>query len=148
MMERNEENERDARLRAELRDALPEPPLHEVDWTALRQRIAQQAAPRLGQLAAAPRVRRAWWEYAAHWAGPALPAAFAAAAALVLVLGRLLNTAVPATTVATETAVATAPVQLETALGASSTTGSSTESRVMFASADEDALLRMAVTGQ
>lgn len=146
MTEHNEEQARDARLRAELRGALPEPPLHEVDWVTLRRRIAADAAPRLARLARG-RVRSAWWEYAARWAGPALPAAFAAAAALVLLLGRLISPATPVT-VATETGSTTSRVQLEAALGASGGTGTSAESRVMFASADDDALLRMAVTGQ
>ncbi len=147
-MERHEDHDQDARLRAQLREALPQPPLDEVDWVALRRRIAADAAPRLARLAARPRVRNAWWEYAARWAGPALPAAFAAAAALVLVLGRLMGTAAPATAgTAVETASATPRMMLEAALGASGT-GTSKESRVMFASADDDALLRMAVTGE
>ena len=148
----NEEQERDARLRAQLRDALPEPPLHEVDWMALRRQIAADAAPRLARFARS-RVRGAWWEYAARWAGPALPAAFAAAAVLVLVLGRLIDTGTPATAAteaggAAQTAGATTRVMLETALGASGASGTGAESTVMFASADDDALLRMAVTGQ
>lgn len=149
MMGHNEENERDDRLRAELRRALPEPPLNEVDWAALRQRIAVEAAPRLVRLARGPR-RNAWWEYAARWAGPALPAAFAAAAVLVLMLGRLVGTAVPATNGAADAAGTgtTTRVMLEAALGASGGTGTSTQARVMFASADDDALLRMAVTGE
>lgn len=144
----NDENEgHDARLRALLRGAYPEPPLDEVDWTALRRRIASDAAPRLARMVRTGRARNVWWEYAARWAAPALPAALAAAAALVLVLGRLVGTvATPVSTgVASESTGTTARVALEAALGAS---GRDTESRVMFASADEDTLLRMAVTGQ
>ncbi len=146
MSGQQEENERlDARVRAELAAALPEPPLDEVDWEALRQAIAQRAELRLARLRAGGRART-WWEYEAGWAARALPAAIAAAAALVLLLGRLQRTATPAPVTVAATAASTstaAPVTLEAAIG----TGT-TESAVLYASADQDALLRAAVASQ
>jgi hypothetical protein len=131
----------DERLRAALRAALPDPPLDEVDWVALRQRIARDAQPTLARLRFGGRSRSAWWEYAARWAAPMVPAAVAAAAALALLLGRMdrAGTAVPATE------SASSQVALEAAIGA---TQRDAEARALFASVDQDALLRAAVTGQ
>lgn len=132
----------DERLRAALRAALPEPPVEEVDWPTLRRRIAREAAPTLARLRWGGRTRGAWWEYAAQWAAPMVPAALAAAAALVLLLGRL-DRVTASTTVAAETT--SSQVALEAAIGASQRDA---EARALFASVDQDALLREAVTGQ
>ncbi len=146
MSGQHDENERlDAQLRAELAAALPEPPVDEVDWEGLRQSIARNAELRLARLRAGGRART-WWEYEAGWAARALPAAIAAAAALVLLLGRLERTTTPAPTVTVATSTSTVsstPVTLEAAIG----TGT-TESAVLYASADQDALLRAAVVSQ
>lgn len=133
----------DPRLRAQLRAALPEPPIDEVDWEGLRERIAGSADPYLARLRTGGRARAAvWWEYAARWAAPVLPAALAAAAALALLLGRLeRSTPTPATVVATTRAPETSGTQasvLEAALSGSTST-------VLVAAADPDALLRAAV---
>ncbi len=135
----------DPRLRAELEAALPEPPVDEVDWEKLRTRIARGAAPRLARLRAGGRARAVWWEYAARWAAPVLPAAVAAAAALALLLGRLdssSSTPTATTTVASATRSETQPSSvIEAAVSGSSST-------VLVATADQDALLRAAVNGQ
>ncbi len=131
----------DPRLRAELRAALPEPPMDEVDWEGLRERIGRGAELRLARLRAGGRARAAWWEYAARWAAPVLPAAVAAAAALVLLLGRLERaTPTPVTVAATRTVETggTQPSVLEAAISGSNST-------VLVAAADPDALLRAAV---
>jgi hypothetical protein len=137
----------DPRLRAQLETALPEAPLDEVDWEALRREIALGAAPLLARLRAGGRAR-AWWEYEARWAARALPAAIAAAAALVLLLGRLQRTTADSTDTAGPTASAAAvgaaaQPGLEAAIG----TGSN-EAAVLYASADQDVLLRAAVSIQ
>jgi len=132
----------DPRLRAELQAALPEPPVDEVDWEGLRARIAAGAEPRLARLRLGGRARAAWWEYAARWAAPVLPAAVAVAAALALLLGRLDNGTPTATaTVASATRGETQPSVIEAAVSGSSST-------VLVATADQDALLRAAVNGQ
>jgi hypothetical protein len=82
--------------------------------------------------------RAAWWDYAARWAVPALPAALAAAAALTLLLGRLAApVAAPVSTVAT----ATARITMESALGAAPRDLET----IVVASTDQDELLRAAV---
>ena len=132
----------DPRLRAELEAALPEPPVDEVDWEGLRARIARGAEPRLARLRLGGRARAAWWEYAARWAAPVLPAAVAVAAALALLLGRLDNSTPTATaTVASATRSETQQSVIEAAVSGSSST-------VLVATADQDALLRAAVNGQ
>lgn len=139
-MSERQEDRLDARLRSELRSARPEPPLEEVDWAALRERIAQRAEPALARLRRGAAARRAtWWDYAARWAGPALPAALVAAAALTLLLGRLVS--VPGAT-GTQGEAAATRLTLESALGAAP---SDTETTMLYASADRDALLRAAV---
>lgn len=132
----------DPRLRAELEAALPEPPVDEVDWEGLRARIARGAEPRLARLRLGGRARAAWWEYAARWAAPVLPAAVAVAAALALLLGRLDNSTPTATaTVASATRSETQQSVIEAAVSGSSST-------VLVATTDQDALLRAAVNGQ
>ena len=133
----------DPRLRAELEAALPEPPVDEVDWEGLRARIARGAEPRLARLRLGGRARAAWWEYAARWAAPMLPAAVAVAAALALLLGRLDNNSTPTATatVASATRSETQQSVIEAAVSGSSST-------VLVATADQDALLRAAVNGQ
>lgn len=138
----------DPRLRAELGAALPEPPVDEVDWPRLRSELARRAGPRLARLRAGGRVRAAWWEYAARWATRALPAALAAAAALVLLLGRLErptagSTSTPASAAAPVALSGSTQSTLEAVIG----TGTN-ESAVLFAAADQDALLRAAVASQ
>lgn len=59
---------RDERLGALLRETLGEPPMADVDWTALADRIG--AAVRM------PRV--AWWGHVERWRRRALPLAIAA----------------------------------------------------------------------
>jgi hypothetical protein len=60
---------RDERLGALLRATVGEPPMTEVDWTALAERVG--AAVRAHQ--AAP-----WWDHVARWQRHALPLALAA----------------------------------------------------------------------
>jgi hypothetical protein len=127
----------DARLGEALRSALPRPPVEQVDWPALRGRIARDAQPALARLRrGAMSPRAAWWDYAARWAVPALPAALAAAAALTLLLGRL-----AAPVAAPPTTVATARITMEAALGAAPRDLETT----VVASTDQDELLRAAV---
>ena len=132
-------DEMDAKLREALRGALPQPPVEQVDWPALRGRIARDAEPALARLRrGAMSPRAAWWDYAARWAVPALPAALAAAAALTLLLGRLAApVAAPVSTVAT----ATARITMESALGAAPRDLET----IVVASTDQDELLRAAV---
>lgn len=137
------EEEMDARLREALRGAVPAPPVDEVDWGALRERIARDAAPALARLRQSAPGPRSWWDYAARWAVPALPAALAAAAALALLLGRL-STATPQTQPEVASASATR-LTVENAIGASP---SDAEVTALYASADRDALLRAAVSGE
>ncbi len=143
-MSGHNEERMEAWLREQLRTALPDPPVDEVDWAALRQRIARRAEPQLARLRRSARAA-AWWDYAARWALPGLPAAVAAAAVLALLLGRMHATqpTVP-TTVAT--AVASAQrITVESAIGASPT---NEVTNALYASADRDELLRAAVTGR
>ncbi len=129
-------------LRERLRAEAPEPPVDDVDWTALRRRIAQSAEPALARLRRSARTA-AWWDYAARWARPVLPAAVAAAAALLLLLGRL-QTASP--TPEPQTAVASAPrITVEAAIGAAP---QDEVTNALYTSSDQDALLREAVNGR
>lgn len=75
----------DPELGAHLHAVLPDPAAHAPDWDGLRARLRERAALSLARLR---RQRRAWWQYAAAWARPAIPAAVAAAALLAVVLGR------------------------------------------------------------
>ncbi len=133
-------------LRERLRADAPRPPVDEVDWSALRRRIAQSAEPALARLRRSARTA-AWWDYAARWARPVLPAAVAAAAALLLLLGRMESTVEP---VPEPTTVASAPASsarltVETAIGAAP---SDEVTNALYVSSDRDALLRAAVTGR
>lgn len=144
-MSGHNEDRMEAWLRERLRTALPDPPLDEVDWAALRQRIASRAEPQLARLRRSARTA-SWWDYAARWAMPALPAAVAAAAVLALVLGRMQAT--PQTAVsATVATIAAAPrLTVENAIGASPR---DEETSALYApSTDGDELLRAAVTGR
>ena len=142
-MSGHNEESMEAWLREQLRAALPEPPVDEVDWAALRQRIARRAEPQLARLRRSARAS-AWWDYAARWAKPALPAAVAAAAVLALLLGRM-QTVPQAQSPAVATATQTQRLTVESAIGASP---QDEETSVLFASADRDELLRAAVTGR
>ena len=75
--------EHDDRLRSIMRAALPEPPIDEVDWTALHGRITARAR----------RARRApvWWQTLATWSARGIPAAAAAAVVAALMLGTVLR---------------------------------------------------------
>lgn len=127
----------DAYVRQRLREALPEPPVDEVDWAALRLRIARQSELALARLRRSPRGVN-WWDYAARWAMPALPAALAAAAVLALLLGRLEQQTPPQPT----TVASAERITVETAIGA---TPRDEETSVLFTARDRDALLREAV---
>jgi len=141
-MSGHNEDRLEAWLRERLRAGAPEPPVDEVDWPALRARIARRAEPALARLRRTARTAT-WWDYAARWARPALPAAVAAAAILALLLGRLERAGTRATESAT---VASAErITVETAIGASPR---DEETNALFASADGDVLLREAVTGR
>jgi hypothetical protein len=63
---------RDAALADRLRDALPAPPLEDVDWGALHGRVMAAARPRLRAAT--------WWEPMGAWAARGIPATAAAAA--------------------------------------------------------------------
>ncbi len=129
-------------LRERLRADAPEPPVDEVDWAALRRRIAQSAEPALARLRRSARTA-AWWDYAARWARPVLPAAVAAAAALLLLLARLQSAG---TTTQPQAPVASAPrITVEAAIGAAP---NDEVTSVLYAASDQDALLREAVNGR
>ncbi|MDQ6635095.1 MAG: hypothetical protein M3Z10_10120 [Gemmatimonadota bacterium] len=64
-----DEPARDARLGALLRDAVGDPPMSEVSWPKLAQRIATAVHAHQG----AP-----WWSYVERWQRRALPLALAA----------------------------------------------------------------------
>jgi hypothetical protein len=140
-MSGHNEEKLDAWLREQLRAGLPAPPVEEVDWAALRQRIARRAEPQLARLRRSARAA-AWWDYAARWAMPALPAAVAAAALLALLLGRMQSAPQAQTS---ETVASAQRLTVESAIGASP---QDEETSVLFASADRDDLLRAAVTGR
>jgi hypothetical protein len=72
--------QRDPALEHALRELGPEPPMEAVDWDGLQRSVGARA------LALLARRRRTWWEYAASWAGPAIPATLAACVALVVAL--------------------------------------------------------------
>lgn len=74
----------DAALGAALRAASPPPPLDEVDWDGLHDRVVASARRVLARV----QVRRSWWDVTAAWATRGIPitATAAAAAALVLAL--------------------------------------------------------------
>lgn len=88
---------RDETLADALRRAVPEPPVHEVDWASLQARIASAAQPHLAGRASAaatptgsmvPPGRReaaAWWQPLAGWSPRGIP--LAAAASVLLMLG-------------------------------------------------------------
>ncbi len=130
-------------LRERLRAGTPEPPIDEVDWPALRQRIAQRAQPALARLRRSARTA-AWWDYAARWARPVLPAAVAAAAILVLMLGRMERAAAPAAQSAT-VASAAERITVEAAIGA---TPADAETNMLYGTASQDDLLRAAINGR
>lgn len=71
----------DPELRHALRSAAPPPPVDDVDWPALQQRITAAAQSRFRPRPAVQTV----WQPLAGWARPGIP--LAAAAALLLVLG-------------------------------------------------------------
>ncbi len=131
-------------LRERLRAHVPEPPVDQVDWAALRQRIAQSAEPALARLRRSARTA-AWWDYAARWARPVLPAAVAAAAALLLLLGRLQSASTPETQAGPATVASAQRITVEAAIGA---TPRDEVTNALFVSSDQDALLRAAVNGQ
>jgi len=143
-MSGHNEERMEAWLREQLRSALPEPPLDEVDWPALRQRIAWRAEPQLARLRRSARAS-AWWDYAARWSKAALPAAVAAAAVLALLLGRMQSAPQAQSPVESVTINTTQRLTVESAIGASP---QDEETSVLFASADRDELLRQAVTGR
>ncbi len=142
-MSGHNEEKLEAWLRERLRTALPEPPVDEVDWAALRQRIARRAEPQLARLRRSARAA-AWWDYAARWAKPALPAAIAAAAALALLLGRMQTTSQGQATTTVATIATSQRLTVENAIGAAPRD----EETSALASADGDELLRAAVTGR
>jgi hypothetical protein len=92
---------RDDELAAMLVTALPDG-ADEMDGARLRTAIMTRARDHLARLRRQP----LWWEYAASWAKPAVPLALAAALALAFVLGSI---PMPASSPATEVAVATLP---------------------------------------
>jgi len=143
-MSGHNEEQMDAWLREHLRAGLPEPPVDEVDWPELRRRIALRAQPALARLRRSAR-KAAWWDYAARWARPVLPAAIAAAAALLLLLGRLERAVEPAAAAVATSATASERITVEAAIGAAP---QDAETRILFVSADQDALLRAAVNGR
>ena len=102
-------------------------------WEQLRDSIRRRAALPLARL----RSRRPWWEYAAHWARPAIPVAAAAGVAFAMLMGNL-----PAPAAGPETITAGLPF-LEEVLAASIP---AVELQLLLSGAEEpDALLRMAV---
>lgn len=82
-MERDHRRWDDAALGTALRAASPPPPMDEVDWDGLHDRIVAGARRTLARRIAA---RRRWWDVTASWAARGIPltAVTAAAAALVL----------------------------------------------------------------
>jgi hypothetical protein len=77
-----------------LRDAVPPPPVDDVDWPALQARIAAAAAPALAARAGpgraqarAPRPARAWWQPLAVWSPRGIPVATAATVVLMIAAG-------------------------------------------------------------
>lgn len=56
-------------------------PVEEVAWEDLKTRIVRKAKPALARLRPVH-----WWEHAARWARPAIPAAAAAGLALTLIM--------------------------------------------------------------
>lgn len=80
-----EQDGTDARLRSLMRASAPTPPIDEVDWSALHARIAARARPLVR-----PR-DRTWWQLLAGWSSRGIPAAVAAAAVAVVMLGSVLR---------------------------------------------------------
>lgn len=74
-------------LLAEVLRSVEPPPESEPDWDTLRARIMDRAALPLARL----RRQVRWWEHAARWAQPAIPAAMAAGIALAAFLGGTLS---------------------------------------------------------
>lgn len=83
------DDSRDEELARVLRDATPEPPMHEVDWAALHARITAAAQSSLQpavqpSTGAQPRVSTVWQPLSA-WSRRGIP--LAAAASTLLVIG-------------------------------------------------------------
>jgi hypothetical protein len=97
---------RDPVLASALRDLGPEPPVGEVDW----DRLADKVAARAREGYAVPAARAVWWQPLAAWTRPAIPLGLAAAVALVLVLRSVTGSDEPLT-LAAESTDAMAPAE-------------------------------------
>jgi hypothetical protein len=86
----NEEPKRDPMLREALRDLEGDAVLRDVDVERLRKAILWRAAGPLARLR--DRRSRTWRDYLVRWAGALVPAAVAAALALVLLIPGSLRT--------------------------------------------------------
>jgi hypothetical protein len=78
------DDSRDEKLTRALDEALPRPPVDDVDWSALHARIATAAQPLL-QPQLVPVVEQAWWLPLARWSAAGIP--LAAAASVLLMIG-------------------------------------------------------------
>jgi hypothetical protein len=89
----------DEALQHALRDALPQPPLDDVDWSGLHARVQAVAAARLAATPLAARGRTAaalsWWQPLAGWSPFGIPAAAAATVLLVIAGAALLPARTP-----------------------------------------------------
>jgi hypothetical protein len=94
-MSRNifEDERRDDVLARALGEALPRPPVDDVDWDTLHARITSSARPLLRR---APATRAAWWQPLAQWSPRGIPLAAAASAVLLLGAAWLGTAAQPA----------------------------------------------------
>ncbi|CAN5705518.1 hypothetical protein BH23GEM9_BH23GEM9_17120 [soil metagenome] len=113
------DDSRDEELGRALDDAMPRPPVDDVDWSSLHARITSAAQPLLQQGITLPSLHAAgpaWWQPLAGWSHRGIPLA-AAATVLLLIGTAALGTATGRQTAAADDAMAFLTVEEELANG-------------------------------